>query len=155
MFFRREKPKVPSFSERLSNLAQAGFQTADSAGGKSRVSRNGFAAEISDTSREGVVEIGVTGVLVGNEIGVLVDLGYQKAFQTPSGRKVPALAEHLRGLHDFTEDLREELNLTSLYNQGLGSTNELHVYDRVAGRDAGVRKPWRKEIRSTEVQRGS
>ena len=52
------------------------------------------------------------------------------------GRRIPALAEHLTALHHFQEDLREALGLVSLYNQGLGTTFDQHMYDRVKGRDA-------------------
>ena len=140
MFFRREKPKVFSFSGRLSDIRSAGFQVQE--GAKSRAVRNGCAAELIDAG-DGNVEIGIAGVLMGNEIGQLVDLGYQKTWQAPSGKRVAARAEHLKELHAFTEDLRAALGATSLYNQGLGSTNELHLYDRLVGRDAEKSpRPW-------------
>jgi hypothetical protein len=56
-------------------------------------------------------------------------------FLTPSGEKSAALAEQLRELHEFLEDLREGLGHSSLYNTSLGTTNQKHLYDRVAGRD--------------------
>ncbi|MCC6586207.1 MAG: hypothetical protein IT168_05760 [Bryobacterales bacterium] len=140
MFFRREKPKVYTFSERMSELRQAGFEVQD--GPKTRVSRNGCAAELSDAGG-GLVRVEQSGVLVGSEIGLLVDVGYQKTWQTASGKRVAARAEHLKALHAFTEDLRETLGLTSFYNESLGTTNDLHLYDRVEDRDAGVHtKPW-------------
>jgi hypothetical protein len=140
MFFRREKPRVHTFSDRLTDIRGAGFQVQE--GAKARVIRNGCAAELSDAG-DGNVEIGISGVLMGNEIGQLVDVGYQKTWQSPSGKRVAARAEHLKELHAFTEDLREALGMTSLYNQGLGTTNELHLYDRVVGRDAEkVTRPW-------------
>lgn len=143
MFFRREKPKVFTFADRLSDLRSVGFQVQE--GARTRAIRNNCVAELSDTG-DGQVEVGISGVLMGNEIGQLVDLGYQKAWQSPSGRRVAARAEHLKELHDFTEDLREALGMTSLYNQGLGSTNELHLYDRVVGRDAErAPRPWDRQ----------
>ncbi len=55
------------------------------------------------------------------------------------------MADHLKALHAFSEDLREALGLTSLYNQGLGTTNEKHLYDRVQNRDTGAAPPpWQK-----------
>ena len=140
MFFRREKPKVYTFSERMSELRQAGFDVQD--GPKTRVSRKGCAADLSDAG-DGLVRVEQSGVLVGSEIGQLVDVGYQKTWQTPSGKRVAARAEHLKALHAFTEDLRETLGLTSFYNESLGTTNDLHLYDRVEDRDAGAHtKPW-------------
>ena len=80
-----------------------------------------------------------------NEVAELTDLGFQKIFLAPSGKKMPAVAEHLHGLHGFSEDLGEALGLTSLYNTGLGSTNERHLYDRITKRDAGAQpKPWQR-----------
>jgi hypothetical protein len=85
------------------------------------------------------------GILIGDEIGKLVDGGFQKFFLTPSGRKLPALASQLKALHEFQEDLREALGLESLYNESLGTTNDSHMYDRVVGRDRGVvRRPWER-----------
>ncbi len=134
MFFKREKPKVYTFSGRVSMAEQAGFQSK-TIGGKTVVTRNGCAAELSEAG-DGA-STGRLGLMIGEEIGQLTDLGFQKIFQTPSGKRIPAQAEHLKALHNFNEDLREVLGQTSLYNEGLGTTNELHVYDRVEGRDAG------------------
>ena len=83
--------------------------------------------------------LALSGVIIGDEIGELVNAGYQQFFVTPGGKRVPALAQQLRALHDFGEDLKEALGETSLYNEGLGTTSEQHMYDRLKGRDA-VRK---------------
>jgi hypothetical protein len=61
----------------------------------------------------------------------LVDVGFQKFWRTPEGNDTPVLAEDLSQLHAFEEDLRETLGLVSLYNTSLGTTNNLHLYDRV------------------------
>ena len=64
-------------------------------------------------------------------------------WRTPSGKRVPALATQLKALHNFEEDLKEGLGLPSLYNQSLGTTSDLHLYDRVEHRDeAPSPKPW-------------
>jgi hypothetical protein len=73
------------------------------------------------------------GWLVGGEIAALIDEGYQK-FWRAGGRDVPAQARQLQALHEFEEDLREALGLESLYNTSLGTINDLHEYDRLAGR---------------------
>ena len=143
MFFKREKSKVLSFSEQLDQLRSLGYQT-DSAPEGSRVIKGNLAAVLREAS-DGQVTIADVGLALGKEVAVLTDLGYQKIFLTPSGRKVAAVADHLRALHSFSEDLREALGLTSLYNQGLGTTNEKHLYDRVEDRDTGnARLPWQK-----------
>ncbi len=81
-----------------------------------------------------------TGILMGSEIGVLVDGGYQKFFRTPSGKKKPALAEDLVALHNFEEDVKEGLGEESLYNESLGTVSTFYLYDRVKDRDRGVPK---------------
>jgi hypothetical protein len=142
MFFRREKPHAPSFGELMDSLRKQGFDVQSEAGGGSRVSRNGCAGIVVDKG-PGNAAIGKLGVLVGSELGQLCDGGYQKFWLTPSDVRVAATAAHLKALHAFEEDLREALGLISLYNESLGTTNELHLYDRVKDRDHGVpRRPW-------------
>jgi len=107
-------------------------------GGGARVSKGALAAIVKEGPA--VAEVGL---LLGSELAVLTDLGYQKIFLAPSGHKTAAVADHLTALHAFDEDLRLELGVESLYNEGLGSTNEKHLYDRVKGRDAAAQpKPW-------------
>ena len=138
MFFRREKVKVLSFAGHLDALRAAGFTVQEPGSGKSVAIRGGCAAVIE----EGPHLAGL-GWLVGNEIAELVDAGYQKYWRTPSEVRQPARADQLQQLHAFEEDLREELGLTSLYNESLGTVNASHMYDRIVDRDRGVpRRPW-------------
>jgi len=60
---------------------------------------------------------------------------------------VPATADQLKALHGFTEELKEALSLTSLYNESLGTVSDNYFYDRVAGREGKERKPrpWDKQ----------
>lgn len=139
MFFRREKPHVPSFEERLENLRQLGFVTKSESGGRVRVSREKFAAMVSDGG-DGRTKVEKAGVLCDSEIAMLVHGGYQMFLRTRSGKLTPALAEDLKGLHAFEEDLRECLGLVSLYNLSLGTICDSHSYDRVEGREPGQRK---------------
>jgi hypothetical protein len=144
MFFRREKPQEFTLESRLANLKQFGFEIGRDASGKPMASRNGCAATVEDAG-EGKVTIGKAGVVVGGEIAHLVHGGYQMFLRTPSGKQVPALASQLKALHEFDEDLREGLGLTSLYNTALGTTCDDHLYDRVKDRDAVPRhQPWEK-----------
>ena len=58
-------------------------------------------------------------------------------------RELPALADHLKALHAFDEDLREGLGITSLYNLSLGTTTDDHLYDRLEERDEPrAPRPW-------------
>jgi hypothetical protein len=134
MFFRREKPKVYTFQDRIAMLEKSGFKAEQETGGGTRVSRQGCAAVLKEAP-DGKPLIAHAGVLIGKEIGLLVDVGYQKVWRTASGKQEAAQANHLKALHAFTEDLRDGLDLTSLYNEGLGTTNDVHLYDRVEDRD--------------------
>jgi hypothetical protein len=134
MFFRNQKKAKVGFSQHLDRLREAGF-TVTAENSRARVTKFGSAAVVEDRGDDTPL-VGKAGVVVGDEIGLLVDGGFQKFFQTPKGRRIPALAEQLRALHDFQEDLREALGLVSLYNQGLGTTFDQHMYDRVKGRDS-------------------
>jgi hypothetical protein len=137
MFFRRKPLHHPTFAERLDNLRRAGFTIAPMAGGVVRASRGGCAVDLKDDN--GAVAIaGRAGLAQGAEIAALLDGGFQKFFETPSGRRKPALAEDLKALHDFEEDLREGLGQESYYNQSLGTVSAFYLYDRLKDRDRGV-----------------
>ena len=139
MFFRRERPKTPTAQERLDQLKTHGFTVSLVAGGGLRVTRVTCAVDLTET--EGNLHIAEpAGILLNGEIARLVDAGYQKIFRTASGKTRPALAEDLKALHDFEEDLKEALGQTSLYNESLGTVSTFYLYDRVQDRDRGVPK---------------
>lgn len=131
MFFRRHQPAETTFEERLATLRQSGFETAPQPDGRVRVGKNGCAAMISDGQPPHIER---AGWMIGPDIALLVDGGFQKFWSVAGARKAPALASQLRALHDFEEDLREALGLESLYNTSLGTVNDLHTYDRLEGR---------------------
>jgi len=144
MFFKHEKPVVVAFSGQLEQLRRAGFAVSDAPDGANLVVRDHYAALVAQDAHGDAV-IRAAGLALQGEVAELTDLGYQKIFLTASGKSVPAVAEHLHGLHDFTEDLREAAGIASLYNEGLGTTNEKHLYDRITARDAGQQpKPWQR-----------
>jgi len=134
MFFRRAQPHQFTFEERLANLKQFNFDVKAEAPGRAKVTRGVCGAIVEDLG-QGNVKIGKAGVLIGSEIGTLVNRGYQMFLRTPSGREEPAQAAQLHAIHSFDEDLREGLGLTSLYNLSLGTTTDKHLYDRVEDRD--------------------
>src|SRR5215831_2579955 len=143
MFFRREKPRQWTFDERIANLRQFNFDSQPLGPGKARATRDGYGAIVEEIA-PGNIRIGKAGVLVNGEIAELVNAGYQMFLKTPSGRELPALASQLKALHDFDEDLREGLGLTSLYNLSLGTVSDEHLYDRVEDRDENHKplRPW-------------
>ena len=141
MFFKNQKPHQWTFEERLANLLQFHFKVQQQSAG-ALVTRDGSGAMVEDLGN-GQLKVDKAGVLVGGEIANLVSRGYQMFLRTPSGKEVPALADHLKKLHAFDEDLREGLGLTSLYNLSLGTTSDDHLYDRVEDRDKPHHpRPW-------------
>lgn len=142
MFFRREKRHEPTFTERLDGLRKLGFSTSPAGSGKAQVLRDGIGAIIEDRPGQHP-HVNKAGLVLGDDIGLLVNGGYQMYWKSPSGRTAPALASQLKALHAFEEDLKEGLDLPSLYNESLGTTSDLHLYDRVQHRDEGDgNKPW-------------
>jgi hypothetical protein len=135
MFFRRERTRNPTFAERMESLRKAGLTVQPLSGGAVRASRENCAVDLREEA--GTVR---AGMVIGDEIGALVDGGFQKFFRTPSGKIKPALADELKALHGFEEDLREALGQDSLYNESLGTVSTFYLYDRVKDRDAGVPK---------------
>lgn len=142
MFFRRDIPKVPTFSERVDSLKKAGFAVESMADGRAKVQKHGVALVIGDEGK-GQTQIERSGLVMNGEIATLLSTGYQMFLVTPSGKRYPAQAEQLKALHEFEMDIKDALGLTDLYNTSLGTTSRNHVYDRVTKRDSGAQpKPW-------------
>jgi hypothetical protein len=139
MFFRRDATPVPTAAARLQKLRDAGFTVAPAGSGAVEVSRGDTGVALRETGGS-LAFAGRAGIVVGGEIGSLVDGGYQKFFETPGGKKLPARADQLRAIHDFEADVKEALGLASLYNESLGTVSHTYLYDRVADRDRGAGK---------------
>src|SRR5437588_3023171 len=139
------KRLVPKFEDAISALSAAGFEVASAPGIPGRlVKKYGCAAGIDVDSATGHTRVTAKpGYLIAGEISRLVDKGYQKFLKT-SKLEVPATADHLRAVHQFSEELKEVAGLTSLYNESLGTVSDRYVYDRVKDRDPGGRhtRPW-------------
>lgn len=135
-----KKSPQRSFNDVLSVLGGQRFDVAPAQDGAKRapnaiqVRKYGCAAEIA-AAPDGTPEIlSRPGILLNGEIARLLDRGYQKFFKT-SKVEIPATADHLRSLHEFSEELKEAIGATSLYNEALGTTSDLYHYDRVRGRE--------------------
>ena len=136
MFFRRAPVQVPTFDQRIDKLRAAGFTVEPSAAAL-RVTRGACAIDLKEQDGAAVA-VCQAGMLIGGEIGALVDGGYQKFFRAPAGKQQPALAGELKALHAFEADLWQALGSQSYYNQSLGTVSTLYQYDRVKDRDRGV-----------------
>src|ERR1700761_2659877 len=134
--------KTPShtFNDVLALLGGQRFDVAPAQDGAKRtpnavqVRKYGCAAEIA-AAPDGTVEmLARPGWLLNGQIARLLDRGYQKFIKT-SKLEIPATAEHLRAIHEFTEELNEATGATILYNEALGTTSNVYHYDRVKGRE--------------------
>ena len=136
MFFRRERELKPRFQERMESRRR-GFTVSPRREVRAG-EPGGYAVDLKEIRERCRWKLAQDSI--GDEIGALVDGGYQKFFRTPGGKKKPALADELKALHDFEEDLKEAFGQKSLYNESLGTVSTLYQYDRVKDRDRGVPK---------------
>jgi hypothetical protein len=128
------------FNDVLALLGGQRFDVAPAQEGSKRVAKAvqirkyGCAAEIAPAP-DGTVEIlARPGWLLNGEIARILDRGYQKFIKT-SKMEIPATADHLKSLHEFSEELNEAIGATTLYNEALGTTSNVYNYDRVKGRE--------------------
>jgi hypothetical protein len=135
---KKETPR--SFNDVLSMLGSQRFDVAPAQEGAKRtpnafqVRKYGCAAEIAASPDGSVQILSRPGWLLAGEISRLLDRGYQKFLKT-SRLEIPATADHLRAIHEFSEELKEATGSTSLYNESLGTTSDVYQYDRVKGRE--------------------
>ena len=135
-----KKTPIRSFNDVLSMLGGQRFDVAPAQEGAKRtpnavqVRKYGCAAEIAAAPDGSVELLARPGWLLNGEISRLVDRGYQKFLKT-SHLEIPASADHLRALHEFSEELKQVTGSMSLYNESLGTTSDVYQYDRVQGRE--------------------
>jgi len=136
-----------TYEEALAWLRDHGFDVTDAPGTTTRVflRKYNVSAAIQKTPEDGIKIFAYPGCLIGSEISKLVNRGYQQFLKT-SKQEVPATAEHLKALQQFSEELKEGLGLPSLYNESLGTVSEAYQYDRVENRDKPPverpKRPW-------------
>ncbi|MGB6973849.1 MAG: hypothetical protein WBD67_04110 [Terracidiphilus sp.] len=143
------KPRTLTFSELLDILRAHSFTVAASttvANGM-LVSKNGAAAVLIPANPVPAQQPGAVvayavrpGALVGNEITRLLDRGFQKFLKT-SKFELPATAAQLHAIHAFEEELMLLCGQESLYNESLGTTSDVYLYDRLDGREAEEAEP--------------
>ena len=136
-----------TYEEAVDALRQAGFDLLDAPGTQNRVflKKYNCSAAIQKDEAGGVKIFAYPGCLISGEIAKLVNRGYQQVLKT-SKTEVAATADHLKQLHQFTEELKEAIGAPSLYNESLGTVSEDYVYDRLKGRESANRapRPWER-----------
>lgn len=131
-----KKIKERTYEEAVSWLREHEFDILEPQGTQNRVflKKLNCSAAIQKSADGGVDLFARPGYLIGGEISRLIDKGYQKFLKTTK-TEVPATADHLKALHQFSEELREAMGQVSLYNESLGTVSDRYVYDRVQDRD--------------------
>ena len=141
------KSRTLTFDQILAALRSRSFEVAPSSSiaGGMLVSKNGSAAILMPGGGgAGAAFAESPGMLVKGEVARLVDRGYQKFFKSAQF-ELPATAAQLNAIHAFSEELRLHCGVISLYNEGLGTTSDVYLYDRLKGREAdqpAPARPW-------------
>jgi len=138
-----------TYEDALTWLKDHGFDLIEAPGMQGRVflKKYSVSAAIQKDGDEGTKIFAYPGYLIGGEISKLINRGYQQFLKT-SKTEVAATADHLKALQQFTEELKEGLQLPTLYNESLGTVSESYHYDRVEDRDMPKaerpKRPWEK-----------
>ena len=142
-----KKIKAKSYEDTLAWFRSHEFDILEAPGTSNRVflKKHHCSAAIERTEDGGIKLFAYPGYLINGEISKLVDHGYQKVLKTTKA-EYPATADHLKALHQFTDELKEGTGAISLYNEGLGTVSESYMYDRIGGRDLPEaerpQRPW-------------
>ncbi len=143
------KVEERTYEDAVQWLRDHGFDLIEAPGTQGRVflKKYNVSAAIQKDGDEGVKIFAYPGYLISGEISKLINRGYQQVLKT-SKTEVAATADHLKALQQFSEELKEALNLPSLYNESLGTVSEAYQYDRIADRDKPTterpKRPWEK-----------
>jgi len=141
------KEEQRSYDDVVNLLRDHGFDLIEAPGTQGRVfvKKYNVSAAIQKNEDGSARIFAYPGYLVGSEISKLVNRGYQQFLKT-SKNEVAATADHLKALHQFTEEFNEALGLPSLYNESLGTVSEAYQYDRIVDRDKPEpqrpKRPW-------------
>ena len=138
------KARVPNFDQTLETLRAHSFDVTPWAevAGSVLVTKYGagaFLAAAADKAAPVAFALH-PGVLVGGRVALLLDRGYQKFIKT-NQLELPATASQLHAIHRFSEELKQLTGDIDLYNESLGTTSDLYLYDRLKGREAVQQRP--------------
>ncbi len=149
-----------SYEDALNWLRDHGFDLIEAPGTQGRVflKKYNCSAAIQKNGDDGVKIFAYPGYLIGSEISKLVNRGYQQFLKTAK-TEVPATADHLKALQQFSEELKEGLGLPSLYNESLGTVSDAYQYDRIEDRDKPKaerpKRPWEEGARAAAAAKKS
>jgi hypothetical protein len=142
------KTRKPNFDQTLETLRAHSFDVAPSTEveGGVLVTKHGAGAVLAATADKAApVAYAVhPGVLVGGRVARLLDRGHQKFIKTAQ-LELPATASQLHAIHRFSEELKQLTGDIDLYNESLGTTSDVYLYDRLKGREAvqsAQQRPW-------------
>jgi hypothetical protein len=121
----------------VESLSAKGFLVRNS-GGVVRIEKYNCGAELRKTARGDFQMTEIPCIMWGGQFARLWDAGYQKFLVTHEAKKLPAQVNQLADLRRFNEEMRTVLCVSTYYNEALGSTCHLTVYDRVKGRPGDV-----------------
>jgi hypothetical protein len=144
----KRKSAHPNFDQTLELLRAHAFNVAPYSGvaGGVLVSKHGAGAVLVAAPRskdpdDPAVAFAVhPGIMVRDEVALLLDRGYQKFLKT-SKYELPASAQQLQAIHAFSEELKQLTGAISLYNESLGTTSDVYQYDRLMGRETPQPEP--------------
>jgi hypothetical protein len=116
-------------------------------GGVVRIEKYDCGAELRKAAQGDFQMTEIPCVMWDGQFARLWDAGYQKFLLTHDAKKLPVRVNQLEDLRRFNEEMRTVLGVATYYNEALGSTCHVTVYDRVKGRpgdvpdeDVGVRE---------------
>jgi hypothetical protein len=151
------KVEERTYEDVVSWLRDHGFDLIEAPGAQTRVflKKYNCSAAIQKTEDGGAKIFAYPGYMIGSEISKLINRGYQQFLKTTK-TEVPASADHLKALQQFSEELKEALGVPSLYNESLGTVSDAYQYDRVQGRDQPevqrAKRPWETvKVKATPV----
>ena len=140
----RKKASKPDFEQMIETLRAHSFDVTPwpEASGSVLVTKHGAGAVLAAAADKAApVAYAVhPGVLVKGRVARLLDRGHQKFIQTPQF-ELPATASQLHAIHRFSEELKQLTGDIDLYNESLGTTSDLYLYDRLKGREAVQQRP--------------
>ncbi len=151
-----KKPTSRTYDEAVAWLRDHGFELLDAPGVQNRVFLKKYNCSAAIEKVDGGVRIfAYPGYLISGEISKLVNRGYQQFLKTTK-TEVPATADKLHALHQFSEELKEAMGAVSLYNESLGTVSENYHYDRIRDRDEPAperpKRPW-QQVRAAKGKR--